>query len=230
MYNQYASTLESDPSCQHSPLSCLCLEKDIAKRLSRQYRRGEALFYMGDKFDALYVLSAGSAKSVKNTVDGNEQIINFHFPGDLIGLECFNDMMHVHSLRFLENSSVCRISLQDFNRTLIGSDTGRRFLLSKISHSIVDEQQLLLSLVRHDAEQRLVKFLLYIAQKHKQSPLPYQVFNLSMTRVDIANYLGLAIETISRLFSKMHAHGIIKVNKRQITLCNVEDLQESLLA
>jgi len=175
-------------------------------------------------------MQVGSAKSFSNTVSGYEQITNFHFPGDLMGLEGFDKMVHVHSVRFLEHSSVCRISINDFNRALIDSDTGRHFLLSRMSHLIVDEQQLLLSLTKHDAKQRLVKFLLDLSKKHNQSTSPSQVFRLSMTRIDIANYLGMAIETISRLLSKMHAQGVIKVNKRQITLCDVDDLRAYLLA
>ena len=230
MHKQVSSKFQNYQNCASYLLSCLCLPKDVERSLTHVYRRGEGLFSMGDKFDALYVIKVGSAKSFSNTANGHEQITNFHFPGDLIGFECFDKMIHVHSLRFLEHSSVCRISMYDFNRAMIASESGRRILLSKMSHSIVDEQQLLQSLVKHDAEQRLVQFLLNMAEKSPVFSLPYQVINLSMTRGDIANYLGMAIETISRLLSKMHAQGIINVNKREITLCNVADLQASLVA
>ena len=229
MLNQVSSKHQSYQNSTSCSLSCLCLEKNKESSLARVYRRGEALFCMGDKFDALYVLKIGSAKSFSNTANGHEQITKFHFPGDLIGFEGFDKMVHVYSLHFLEHSSVCRISMHDFNRTMIASEPGRWDLLSKMSHSIVDEQQLLQSLVKHDAEQRLVQFLLNMAEKNKQPARPYKVVNLSMTRGDIANYLVMAIETISRLFSKMHAQGIIKVNKREITLCNLEDLHASLI-
>lgn len=226
MHNQVSSTFKNQLNCS---VSSLCLPKDRERSVRRVYRRGEALFCMGDKFDSLYVLKAGSAKSFSNTANGHEQITSFHFPGDLIGFEGFDKMVHVHSLRFLESSSVSCISMNEFDRAMVASETGRRVLLSKLSHSIVDEQQLFQSLVKHDAEQRLTQFLLNMAEKNKQTTLPFLVVNLSMTRGDIANYLGMAIETISRLLSKMHAQGIIIVNKRQITLCNIEDLHASLL-
>ena len=227
MHNQPSVSCQNYQNCTDCFLSCLCLENK--RSLPRVYHRGEALFCSGDKFDALYVLKTGSAKSFSNTVDGYEQITNFYFPGDLIGFEAFENMIHVHSLRFLEYSKVCRISMHDFNQVIVASEPGRRVLLSMMSHSIVDEQQLLQSLVKHDAEQRLVKFLLNMADKKKQSTLPIQVVNLSMTRGDIANYLGMALETTSRLLTKMHAQGSIKVNKREITLCNVEGLHASLV-
>tara|TARA_R110000787_G_scaffold26204_2_gene73492 strand:- start:1131 stop:1700 length:570 start_codon:yes stop_codon:yes gene_type:complete len=186
------------------------------------------LYSEGDNFDALFMLSSGSAKSFITTLNGHEQIANFHFPNSLIGLEGFNDMVHAHSLTFLETSSVCRINLQEFYRAMGDSGFVQAQLLKSMSHSIIDEQQLLLSIVQHNAEQRLVKFLLNLSEKYHQNSLSYLVFNLTMTRIDIANYLGMAIETISRLLTKMHSQGIIKVNNRQITLCNIKHLKESL--
>ena len=203
--------------------------KDRERSLTRLYSRGEALFCMGDKFDALYMLKNGSAKSFSNTENGHEQITNFYFPGDLIGFEGFDKMIHVHSLRFLERSAVCRISMYDFNRIIIASESCRQVLLSKMSHSIIDEQQLLLSLAQHNAKQRLVKFLLDMADKNKQSSEPYPIVNLSMIRGDIANYLGMAIETISRLLTKMHVQGIINVNNRKIMLCNMAELHSTII-
>jgi CRP/FNR family transcriptional regulator len=228
MYNQVPAYHQHYQNCIKGALSCSCAQNNKGKSLKRVYRRDESLFCMGDKFEALYMLKLGSAKSFSSTESGHEQITHFHFPGDLIGFEGFDKMVHVHSLRFLEHSTVCRISMYTFNRLMIASGTSRGILLSKMSHSFVDEQKLLQSLVKHDAEQRLVRFLLNIAAKNKQMALPYQVVNLSMTRGDIANYLGMAIETISRLLSKMHTQGLINVNRREITLCNIENLHASL--
>ena len=87
----------------------------------------------------------------------------------------------------------------------------------------------MLSLAQHNAKQRLVKFLLDMADKNKQSSEPYPIVNLSMTRGDIANYLGMAIETISRLLSKMHVQGIINVNNRKIMLCNMAELHTTII-
>jgi CRP/FNR family transcriptional regulator len=93
----------------------------------------------------------------------------------------------------------------------------------------VHEQQLLLSVSKLNAEQRLAKFLLDSSERFKQRGLSDKVFDLSMTRIDIANFLGMAIETISRLLSKMQLEGIIDVNRRKITLLNMNKLQDCLL-
>lgn len=231
----YTDSVSKINVCQHCTLSGVCLgnatssTSDFAKKSHRVYHRGESLFLMGDKFKALFILRAGSAKSFINSSRGDERISGFYHPGDLIGVDGFDTMTHAHSLTFLETSSVCCISLSEFNRAMAESATMRHRLLQNISHCLVHEQQLLLSVSKLNAEQRLAKFLLDCSQRFKQRGLSDRVFDLSMTRIDIANFLGMAIETISRLLSKMQAKGIIDVNRRKITLLDINRLQDSLL-
>jgi CRP/FNR family transcriptional regulator len=221
--------------CQHCALSGICLgnatttTSDPAKKSHRVYHRGESLFLMGDQFEALFILRAGSAKSYINSSRGDERISGFYHPGDLIGVDGFDTMTHAHSLKFLETSSVCCISLSEFNRAMAESASMRQRLLQNMSHCLVHEQQLLLSVSKLNAEQRLAKFLLDSSERFKQRGLSDKVFDLSMTRIDIANFLGMAIETISRLLSKMQLEGIIDVNRRKITLLNMNKLQDCLL-
>lgn len=222
--------------CQHCALSQVCFgnsKTDSAaptKKSHRVYHRGETLFSMGDQFEALFILRAGSAKSYLNSSRGDEQICGFYQPGDLIGVEGFDTMTYPHSFKFLETSSVCRISMPEFNRAMADSSTMRLRLLQNMSHYLVHEQQLLLSVSKLSAEQRLANFLLDCSQRFKQRGLSQTVFNLSMTRIDIANFLGMAIETISRLLSKMQNKGIINVNGRKITLLDIPRLHDCLLS
>jgi CRP/FNR family transcriptional regulator len=201
----------------------------VFKSAHRLYHRGETLYDMGDSFDALYILRSGSAKSFMSTESGYEQISNFYFTDDIIGLEGFSNMQHVHSLKFLETSSVLHVGLKEFNRAMIESDLARQQLLQYMSQSLVDEQRLLLTVNKFNAEQRLTKFLLNLSERFGKRGLSCAVFDLSMTRIDIASFLGMAIETISRLLNKMQAQGMIKVQRRQITLCNIARLRQSLL-
>lgn len=195
----------------------------------KTYQRKSSLYFMGDPFTAIYILRSGSAKSFINTAEGNEQISKFYFSGDMIGLEGFDNMIHTQSVSFLETSSVCRISLPEFNRAMSESHEVRQRLLKSMSHSIIDEQLLLMSMTQYSSEQRLLKFLLDLSARFKQSGLSEQIFHLTMTRIDIANFLGLAIETISRLLTKMDSQGLIKVNNRQITLCDISHLRRCLV-
>ena len=220
--------------CQHCALSdaCFASPKDgtagFTQKSHRVYHRGESLFSMGDPFDALYVVRAGSAKSFLSSSRGDEQISGFFHPGDMIGADGFDTMTHAHSLKFLETSSVCRISVGELNKALGESALMRQQLLKSMSRALVDEQQLLLSVGKFNSEQRLAKFLLDLSSRFEQRGLSAKVFDLSMTRIDIANFLGMAIETISRLLGKMQHQGMINVNRRQISLLNKDLLRNCL--
>jgi CRP/FNR family transcriptional regulator len=227
-------TLQANNACQLCALSGVCFGSDSHMHFSttqkshRVYHRGESLISMGDTFDALYIMRAGSAKSYLSSSNGDEQISGFYHPGDLIGLDGFDSMKYAQSLRFLETSSVCRIGLVEFNRAIGESPTMRQRLLKSMSHSLVDEQQLLLSVSKLNAEQRLAKFLLDLSSRFEQRGLSGKIFDLSMTRIDIANFLGMAIETISRLLTKMQQQGIVEVNRRQISLLSMDKLRDCL--
>lgn len=226
--------LQINNICQHCALSGLCFGSDkhlslpVTQKSHRVFHRGETLFSMGDTFDALYILRVGSAKSYLSSSNGAEQISGFYYPGDLIGLDGFDSMKYAQSLNFLETSSVCRIGLSEFNRVMGESVTIRQHILKSMSHSLVNEQQLLLSVSQLNAEQRLAKFLLDSSARFEQRGLSAKVFDLSMARTDIANFLGMAIETISRLLTKMQEQGIIVVERRQISLVNPEMLRDCL--
>jgi len=229
MLNQSLLPMQTCHSCSFSQ-SCLRAfpthNKPVASLLI--YERHSFLYLLGDKFSSIYVLRSGSAKSCVNTESGHEQISNFHFPGDVLGLEGFDNMLHSTSLQFLETSSVCRISLKNVHHAMDESRYFRQQLLVLMSRLIRDEQLFLMSLHQYDSKQRLIKFLLDLSKKMKRGGLSPSEFNLSMSRIDIANFLGLAIETISRLLTKMHAQGLIKVQNRNITLCNVDSLKSYL--
>lgn len=183
---------------------------------------------MGDEFEALYIMRAGSAKSFLCSSNGEEQITGFYYPGDMIGAEGFDTMTHSHSLKFLETSSVCRVGLKELDIALIESPTTRRKLLKNMSHALVDEQKMLLSIGKLNSEQRLAKFLLDLSERFHLQGLSAKTFELSMTRIDIANFLGMAIETISRLLTKLQRQQIIKVSHRQIILLDIKRLQQCI--
>lgn len=231
----FTETVQPLNKCQHCALSNVCLASNVqpvtgcANQSHRVYHRGDPLFSMGDQFDALYILRAGSAKAYLSSSRGDEQITGFYHPGDLIGAEGFDSMAYSQSLSFLETSSVCRIGLNELNRAMAESPKLLQGLLKSMSHSLVDEQQLVLSVSKLNAEQRLAKFFLDLAERFKLRGLSGRTFDLSMTRIDMANFLGMAIETISRLLNKMQSQGSIEVNRRQITLLDMDGLRDCLL-
>jgi CRP/FNR family transcriptional regulator len=98
-----------------------------------------------------------------------------------------------------------------------------------MSHALNDEDKFLLSLNNMNSAQRLSSFLLDLSSRFEKRGLSGNVFDLSMTRVDIANYLGMAIETVSRLLTQLQNEHVIEVEKRRVSIVNIAKLKLCLL-
>jgi CRP/FNR family transcriptional regulator len=153
----------------------------------------------------------------------------FHYPGDLIGLDGFDNGSHAQSIKFLETSSVCRIGLGELDKAMANSASVRYNLLQGMSQVLNNEDKFLLSLNNMNSAQRLSSFLLDLSSQFEKRGLSGNMFDLSMTRVDIANYLGMAIETVSRLFTQLQNEHIIEVEKRSVKIIDLGKLNRCLL-
>lgn len=198
-------------------------------RSHKVYHKADVLLGIGQGFDAIYILRSGSAKSSILANSGYEQISGFHYPGDLIGLDGFDNGAHAQSIMFLETSSVCRIGLAELDKAMANSAGIRRNLLQGMSQTLNDENNFLLRLNNMNSAQRLSSFLIDLSSRFETLGLSGSIFDLSMTRVDIANYLGMAIETVSRLLTQLQNEQIIKVEKRRVSILDFEKLSQCLL-
>lgn len=225
-------TTQQPSLCQHCAMSGICFSAQnnqplIPKtRSHRVFHKAAALYSAGQAFDAIYVLRSGSAKSVILGNAGQEQITGFYYPGDLIGLDGFDDGAYAQSIQFLETSSVCRIGLGELDKAMANSPSIRYKLLQGMSHALNDEDRFLLSINNMTSLQRFVSFLLNLSTRFEKRGLSNSVFDLSMTRVDIANYLGMAIETISRLLTQLQNEAVIDVDKRRICILDINRLRQ----
>lgn len=203
---------------------CLCCrlgqaELEAYENLSgsrRVLRRGERLFAQGDNFQSLYIVQSGSAKAYVISEDGNQQITGFHYRGDLLGVDGMESGLQSYTVEALETSSICELSFAEFENLYAGLAGLRRQFFKVIASELAREKQRMLVLGKLYAEQRLAHFILDTAAHLKNRGLTSSEFVLTMTRHDIANYLGLAVETISRLLTRFDAAHLIQVRHRQI--------------
>lgn len=215
-------------ACRNCSLHQLCLpigisesemdelENIITRR--RPLRRGEYLFQQGDNFHAIYAIRSGSIKTYTISQDGTEQITGFHLPGELIGLDAIHEELHTCSAEALDSASFCEIP---YNRleSLSGELPGLRHqLLRVMSREIHEEQSLLLLMAKKSAESRLASLLLSFANRFHDRGFSESSFRLSMSRNDIGNYLGLAVETVSRIFSRFQEQGVLNVSGKLIEI------------
>jgi CRP/FNR family transcriptional regulator len=229
------NTAHQPSLCQHCTMTGMCfsqadkIKAELKVRSHKVYHKSDVLFGTGQTFDAIYILRSGSAKSSVLANSGHEQISNFYYPGDLIGLDGFDNGYHAQSIKFLETSSVCRIGLGELDKAMANSASIRFNLLQGMSQVLNNEDKFLLSLNNMNSAQRLSSFLLDLSSQFEKRGLSGNMFDLSMTRVDIANYLGMAIETVSRLFTQLQNEHIIKVEKRRVKIIDIGKLNLCLL-
>jgi len=223
-------------ACQSCGLHELCLpmgihpeEMDrldtIIKR-RRPLHRNDFLYHSGDTLTSLYAVRSGSIKTYSLTGDGEEQIIGFHLPGELLGLDAIHDGGHHCSARALETTSICEIPFDDLEALAQEIPGLQHQLFRLMSKELQSDEHFMLVLGKKTSEERLSNFLISLSTRFSQRGFSGTEFNLSMSRNDIANYLGLAVETVSRLFTRFQNAGLIEVNRKLITIKNLEGLNE----
>jgi CRP/FNR family transcriptional regulator len=224
----------SSINCQHCGFSQLCLpftlndaELDKLDQIIQRKRpshKGDHLFEAGKPLQALYAVRTGSFKTYTLTEQGEEQITGFHLPGDVIGFDAIGDQQHPSYAQALETAMVCEIPFNNLDHLLDQVPKLRQQLMRLMSQDIHGDQQMMLLLNRKTAEEKLAAFLTNLAQRFGSRGFSRKEFRLTMTRGEIGNYLGLTVETISRLLGRFHKDELIHVDGKLITIANFEEL------
>ena len=223
-------------SCQACSLNGLCMphslsEKeeeivDAALKRSKPIQRNKTVFEAGDKFSSLYTVRSGAVKTFSVDREGDEHVIGFYLPGEMFGLDAINSGHHISSAKALETTAVCEIPfnrLEELSRRIPSMQSHMYRLLS---HEISEDQQLQLLLGKKTAEERIGSFLLGLSSRYRQRHLSPTSFRLPMARTDIGNYLGLAVETVSRIFTRLQKNDILKVDGKEVCILDHHRLCE----
>ena len=204
-------------------------EPDTVERILRRrdpIEKGEALFQTGDTFKAVYAIKSGSFKTYSWLSDGKEQVIGFHFPGELLGLDSVRSPNYSCNAQALEQGNVCQLQFEDLD--LLGNRLPQfqEQLIQMLSNQILMDQKQSLVLGRQRADERLAAFLIDLSNRFKGRGLPFIEFHIAMSRQDIASYLGLALESISRQFTRLQEQGLLRASGKLVTLTNIPALEE----
>lgn len=221
-------------ACQACSLNEICLpvgmeaqdldQLDAIIERKRPIARGEHLFRTGDDFRCLYAVRSGSLKTYATSEDGSEHVMGFHLPGELVGLDAIADGQHPLSAKALETTSLCEIPFTDLSELSQQLPSLQSQMLRVMSQEIRDDEQNMVVLGQKSAEERLAAFLISLSNRFKKRGFSPNQFNLSMSRGDIGNYLGLALETVSRLFSRFQNEGLLQVDRKHIELLDHDKL------
>lgn len=199
------------------------LDRVVAER--RRVDRGQFLYLPGQPYTSLFVVRFGSFKSVASLPDGEEQIIGFHLTGELLGLDSLGPGKHQAAAQALETSSVCEVPYEQLERVAQAVPGLQRQLLNMVSRELNQEQNHLVLITRKSARARLATFILGYARRLEARDHRTDEFTLSLSRYDLANYLGLAVETVSRLFTSFRDEGMLRVERRRIGILDRDALK-----
>ena len=182
----------------------------------------------GDDFHSLYAVRSGSFKSYISDKDGVDQIIGFHFPGDIIGFDALKDNKHGSYTQALETAMVCELPYDTLDQMSIKFPKLRQQIMRFMSAEIKHDHDLMMLLNKRSVEERLLHFLIELSQRFEERGFSAKQFNLSMTRNEIGSYLGLTVETISRLLTRFQKEELIKVNGKLISIIDFEGIKKRL--
>ena len=193
---------------------------DMIKR-RRTLKKGEMLYRNGDPLRAIYAVRRGAFKTAGLMPDGRVHVTGFFLAGELLGFDAITADHHPCDAEALETSEVCEIPYHELEELAQRIPGLQHQLLKIMSREIVRDEQLLILLGRMTAEERLASCLLSFSRRQARLGLNATDIGLPMSRQDLGYYLGLALETVSRLFTRFAADGLIEINGRQVRLLDL---------
>ena len=170
---------------------------------------GEALIREGDPAGHVFNVTSGSIRVFKLLPDGRRQITGFLFAGDFLGLA--TGEAYAFSAEAIEAATVCRFRRPEYRALIRDCPALEGALLDRATHELAAAQNQMLLLGRKTAMERLCSFLLDLPAHDPARPTPANIIRLPMTRAEIADYLGLTIETVSRVLGKLKTQGVVRL-------------------
>lgn len=228
--------VDASSKCSACLMGSFCLPvglsiEDVAKvdtlvTTRVRLKKGETLYRQGDALNAVYGVRFGTLKTHSTLSNGREQITGFHLPGEIVGLDGIGDLHQQSTALALEDTETCVIPMTDLESMARSLPSLQQQFHRILSREISQDHNHLLTLGSMRSEERLANFLLNLAERYSLRGYSGQEFNLRMSREDIGSYLGMQIETVSRLFSRFTEAGILQINLRHVKILDVESLKE----
>ena len=211
--------------CSTCAFGSVCLPAGVDKTALRElhmlvehigpYHAGDHIFSVGERFAAIYAVRAGMVKTRQIDDEGREQVLGFHLPGEMVGLNAIHPEKYPCDAVAVDTAYVCRFSFPAL-ATLAAKIPGIQQQLFRLLSADIGKAAQLAG--DYSADERLAAFLLDIAARYAARGFAPAEYRLAMPRGDIANYLRLAAETVSRVLRRFQDHGLIRVDGRDVAL------------
>ena len=227
--------LNIQPSnCHNCRMSALCLplaldsssldQLDKVIERDRPIHKNKYIFHGGDPFRAVYAIRSGAVKSFCISDDGSEQVTGFYLPGEIFGWDGIDNNTHSNTATTLETTALCEIPFARFEEISRTMPILQKHFMRLMAKELTSDQKLIGLLAKSSAEERVASLLLSLSSRLKRQHLSTTQFRLPMSRADIGNYLGLTVETVSRVFSRFQSFDLILCDKKEIEIINLNGL------
>lgn len=217
-------------SCLNCGLQKICfptgLDKDEMDRLDAIVQRkaplqkNQALFSAGDKFSSLYAIRAGVVKVFSFSDSGEEIIHGFYLPGDVVGIDALSSKKHLFNATALDVTSICTLPFEELSELSNNIPHLSSQVLSIMSKEVVEGRLHSELLTKKNADQRIAQFIWSMADRYRSRGYHYLEFRLSILHRDVATYLGLTPETVSRILAKLHNEEVVTWKKKEVSIHN----------
>lgn len=229
-----SNTASAVSTCGHCDVGKMCfphgmnqLEFKHFESVSHKYirlKKKDYVYRVGERLDSIYAIKAGSMKSQVETNSGQKQVLGFHLPGSLIGFDGLADFEHRSDAIALEDTMICELPIKSFEILCEEVPELRKLMMRQLGQEISRQQNIVLTLGQMQTDERLATFLLRLSCYFKERGYSCREFFLPMPRHDLANFLGMAPETLSRMFARFEQMDMIAIQRREIKIIDIEAL------
>ncbi len=225
---------QNNVNCKNCSLDNICFPRGLSQeeinsinqiiRPKQTLHRGEYIFRGGENFKGVLAIKSGTAKQVSNDFDGNEHILNILLPGELLGFDGFINNKYHYSAIALETLSYCVLPAQSMDDIFYKVPTLSKELFRHSCERINDYKEFYV-LGKRPAGERLAHFLISLSDRLQKRGFSASKFTLSLTRQEMGNHLGLALETVSRLLKKFQLENLISCKSKHIEILDIPRLR-----
>lgn len=222
-------------NCAECGLKKLCFpigldQAEVAKldqivKRKNPLHKGDRLFAQGDSFASIYAVRAGGLKVTSVSATGEDRILGFYLPGDILGADALATGQYVSSAIAIDTTTVCEIPYTDLEKLSQLLPALNSQVLSMISKELIEERMHAMLLSRKGAEERIALFLVWISQRQGRRGYSPDNFRLGLLHRELALYLGLTPETVSRVLARLTDDGVMAWRNKQVTIFDPERLQ-----
>ncbi|WP_085247906.1 helix-turn-helix domain-containing protein [Gilliamella mensalis] len=216
--------------CELCSIASMCIPMLLDNKLDgilerkMSYTKNQILVRANTPFTKFYIIHSGALKTFVTTPDNQQQINGFYLPGDIVGLDSLSTKVYNNNIQSLCNTLICELYYDELMSLVDTQKHIRDLVFNLLSSDLYNYQKLVLCYSQKKADERLATFIYSLYQRYEKRGHSSLNIKLMMSRAEIANYLGLTIETVSRNLSKLQEQNIVSAKGKYIFIKNLNAL------